>query len=183
MREKQKTKPDKGSSGSAAPKGANLPDAEDYGYRDRRVIPFAIGGTLTASGFKKKANTWYLDNPETIVIVNVQKSSYGPKYYLNVAVWLKRLGKAHVPKEHKCHIRCRWNSLIPMDEKQLERLMDLGDTSLSDEKRIAEIATLMQKYVLPFLSKSTSLEGLRSIYETHSWPSCLVDRKAQELLS
>lgn len=73
-----------------------------------RILVEAIGKPLKAAGFKKKANTWFLNNDETIAVLNLQRSSYGPQYYINVGLWLKPLGEVDIPKEHHCHIRCRW---------------------------------------------------------------------------
>jgi len=149
-----------------------------------KVMSDAFGKPLKSAGFKKKkGDTWYLAKDETILVLNLQKSNYGKQYYVNLAVWLISLGDAEAPSEHQCHVRLRWGALIPEEQKRIERLLNLEDLSISDEARIIAIGELLQKYVLPFFSKVGSLAGLQSLYRTNSLPkSCLVDRKAKELL-
>jgi Domain of unknown function (DUF4304) len=133
-------------------------------------------------GFKKKADSWYMDSDDIILVINLQKSAYGPQYYINVALWLKPLGEADCPKEHRCHIRSRWDSLVAFDEKHLARLLDL-EAPIADNERQLEIAHILKSHVVPFLSKVSTLDGVRSVYQTASWPSSLVNRSAQEFLS
>jgi hypothetical protein len=60
--------------------------------------------------------------------------------------------------------------------------LDLEDASLTDEERTSQIDSALRTYVIPFLRKTATLDGLRSIRGTDAWPSILVDRAAQELL-
>ncbi len=148
-----------------------------------QILRDAIGMPLKHAGFKQKSDSWYMANNETISVVNLQKSAYGEQYYVNVGLWLKDLGDAETPKEHHCHIRCRWKSLIQEDEKYLERLLDLDDTSFSDDERSAKIGHFVEMNVVPFLQKCASLEGLRSLYKSSVWPKAsLIHRNARELL-
>jgi len=143
----------------------------------------AFGRLLKSEGFKKRrADSWYFESADTISVVNLQKSAYGGQFYVNVAVWLKPLGEAESPPEHKCHIRCRWESLIPQDERSIQRLLNVDDVSLSDQERIAEIENVMVHHVLPFLNKAASLSDLRTLYQSGTWPSAiLVQARAQRL--
>ena len=146
------------------------------------ILAEAIGKPLKHVGFKKKTDTWYLDCDDTITVLNLQKSSYGPKYYINIGIWLKCIGEADMPRTSKCHIQFRWESLIPQDEKQLELLLDLDNRLISDQDRAYEISKMLETYFAPFLSNATSIEGLRSFYKSEGWPSCLVTVRAQEIL-
>ena len=61
--------------------------------------------TLREQGFKKAAGSWYSDRPETVLVVNLQKSQYGYSFYINLGIWLKAVGESVAPKEHHCHVR------------------------------------------------------------------------------
>lgn len=142
----------------------------------------AIGKPLKLMSFKRKSDTWHLNGDETVRVLNLQKSSYGPQYYINIGVWLNYLGQAELPKVSKCHIQFRWESLIPQDEKRLERLLDLAEKSLSDHDRAFEISNLLEAYVLPFFCIAETLNSLRTLYKSDRWPVSLVSVKAQEIL-
>lgn len=149
-----------------------------------KILSDAFGKPLKDAGFKKKrADTWYFTSEDAISVLNLQKSDYGAKYYVNVAVWLKALGDAEAPAEHHCHIRLRWKELIPEDEEELAALLDLESRSISDGERIGRIQHLLRTYIIPFLQTAQSVERLRSVFGTDRWPVCLVNRRAQELLA
>ena len=68
-----------------------------------------VGRLLEPLGFKKLHQTWHRATPDTIQIVNVQGSQWGPEYYLNVGTYLLALGQETTPPESRCHVRARIN--------------------------------------------------------------------------
>ncbi|PZS07781.1 MAG: hypothetical protein DLM55_09900 [Acidimicrobiales bacterium] len=44
--------------------------------------------------------------------LQLQKSQYGLRYYINVALWLLALGEAQFPKERTCHVRSRLSRVL-----------------------------------------------------------------------
>lgn len=149
---------------------------------EQRFLVDTIGKLLRPAGFKKKSDSWYLSSEETISVINLQKSDFGKLYFVNIGVLLKCICKEDFPKEYKCHIRFRWTSLIPQDEKKLERLMDFNDEIISDADRLREISRLLEAFILPFFSSAKTLDGLRKLFKSNNWPVCLVNVKAQEVL-
>jgi hypothetical protein len=115
-----------------------------------------------SAGFSKKSGTWYLRSPETIFVLNLQKSQYGPEYYVNVALWLRVLGEEEAHKENKCQIRTRLTQLVqPYVEARLTDLLDL-QSDIDDTSRRAELIGLLNEYVVPLIGAASSLENLRS---------------------
>jgi hypothetical protein len=77
----------------------------------REIIVQALAATATRYGFRGvRATNFYREWPETICLLSLQKSSWGPQFYINAAVWFTRLGPERRPKEYKCHIRWRVDS-------------------------------------------------------------------------
>jgi hypothetical protein len=148
-----------------------------------KLLSVAFGEPLRAVGFKKRrSDTWYRDSAEIISVLNLQKSNYGRQYYVNVALWIKELGDAESPPEPQCQVRCRWECLMPENERRAARLLNMDDTSLSDEKQVSEIQRLLNDYVLPFFLKVETLADLRSLYRSDAWPNCAVYKIAEDLL-
>ena len=59
-------------------------------------------------GFLKKVRTWRRTTSEAVQVLNLQKSSWGPApLYVNLGVYLRRLGSDPSPSENVCHIRAR----------------------------------------------------------------------------
>src|SRR5688572_11144963 len=71
-------------------------------------------------GLKKRAKTWYARSAEVLGIVNLQKSQWGPQYYVNLAFWFVALGADEVPKEREGHVRTRFDALF--DESKAAEL-------------------------------------------------------------
>lgn len=64
--------------------------------------------------YNKKRQTWYKDNSDLIIVFNIQNSSFGDDYYINLGVIIKKL--LHENKSicfSKCHIQER----IPEKDK------------------------------------------------------------------
>lgn len=147
------------------------------------VIGNAISKSLLGAGFKKKSSTWYLPTKDTISICNLQRSSYGPQYYINIAVWLNELGDSQFPKEYQCQIRFRWNKLIKKDEKRMSAILDLDDARFTDEQRQSEIVDLFNSHILPFFQRSQSKEQLLSLYKGQELPQSWLTADAKRLLN
>jgi hypothetical protein len=66
-------------------------------------VKTAMAHELRRAGFKARATNWYKHGPDALLVVNLQKSLYGPRYYINLAAWVKQLGEVEAPKEYQCH--------------------------------------------------------------------------------
>lgn len=78
------------------------------------IVKVTFDDFMKASGFVKKGGSWYSTSNDAVIVVELQKSQYGPKYYVNIAWWLRLLGNASAPKEHACHVRTRLARLAPV---------------------------------------------------------------------
>jgi hypothetical protein len=52
----------------------------------------------------KGTTRWFADGDEAIVVVEPQRSSYGPQWYINVGIYLRSLGDKERPQASSCHI-------------------------------------------------------------------------------
>ena len=50
---------------------------------------------------------WYMRTDEVIATCDLQKSQYGPSYYLNVGYYLRSSGDMTHPKSYECDISLR----------------------------------------------------------------------------
>lgn len=75
---------------------------------------------LKKAGYKKKRLTWHKDHDELILVFNIQSSQWSDRYYLNLGIYLKKIGNESKPPEYRCHVRRRLESLIPDAKLKLE---------------------------------------------------------------
>jgi hypothetical protein len=73
---------------------------------------------LKAMSFKKKARSWWRATEDSIQVVNIQKSSFGPQVYINLGIYIRSLGPELTPPEYRCHIRTRLERVVPEELTQ-----------------------------------------------------------------
>ncbi len=141
------------------------------------VIQSCIGLFLQENGYKRKANSWYLDAPEAILVVNLQKSQYSQQYYVNLGIWLKQLGVAASPKEHHCHIRGR------LSGEKTERALDLEDSGLTVEERKQALVSALKRRALPFLRSCSTAGSVKRMLRNRKLENAGVSGKVRELVN
>jgi hypothetical protein len=105
----------------------------------RNAVQKAFDRFGRAAGFEKKSGAWYRRCDEVVAVVDLQKSQYGPQYYVNVAFWLRALGEEQYPKTWKSHVQVRLGSLLtPELAERAKRLLDL-DQEIPVEQRTEEL--------------------------------------------
>ena len=62
----------------------------------------ALSRSLREKGFQKHRKTWHKDQEVTIAVINLQKSQWGEQFYINLGIYVKRLGPLATPKEYEC---------------------------------------------------------------------------------
>lgn len=150
---------------------------------DKKLFIEAVGRKLKPAGFKKANSvTWYRRNDETVSVLNLQRSLYSAQYYINVALWLNALGDLSAPREHLCHVRFRWEKIVQADDGLLSDLTNFEDVSVTDELRSAQIADLLERDVLPFFARTTTLREIKDFHKRNAWLKHCATGDAAELL-
>lgn len=82
-----------------------------------RMLPLSaqIAQPLKALGFTKKSDSWWRQSQDAVQVLNIQKSPFGERIYVNLGIYLKALGTETTPPERRCHVQVR-----------LERIADPG---------------------------------------------------------
>ncbi|BCG84658.1 hypothetical protein MesoLj113c_07680 [Mesorhizobium sp. 113-3-9] len=145
----------------------------------REIISQALVKTASHYGFRGvRATNFYREWPETICLLNLQKSSWGPQFYLNAAVWFRRLGLERRPKEHNCHIRWRVNSQMEdTRSKAFTQALNL-EYGLPDDQRQSIVRDGVDTYGFGLLARCESeLTALQVADECE--PHVMVDIKAR----
>jgi hypothetical protein len=133
------------------------------------------------AGGEKKSGGWYWRSDEVIAVVDLQKSQYGPQYYVNVAFWLRAFGDVRYPKSWKSHIRVRLEALPGVELEEVGCLLDL-DCNTPDKQRVDELGGLLVASVIPLIRRGASLDGLRSMIGDGTLKAAAIRGPAQEKL-
>jgi hypothetical protein len=144
------------------------------------VIKVRIDKCASEVGFIRQSGAWYLRQAETIAVIDLQKSDFGQRYYINIALWLLPLGDTRYPKEWTCHIRTRADALFPEREETLKLALDL-DSPMTDAERVSELVNVLNM-LLPMFRSCATIDGLGSSEGLRLVKASLVMGPAQELL-
>lgn len=146
------------------------------------VLRLTFNGFAKAAGFSKKSGVWCRRQHETIAVLELQKSQYGPQYYVNVALWLLELGEAECPKEHACHLRSRLDELFPAHEDQLKIVLNLDNPTLTEVERREKFESILNEQLLPLIDSSSTLEGVKTLVADDRLGMFLITGSAQRVL-
>jgi hypothetical protein len=141
-----------------------------------------ISAVLVPAGFRKRKDTWYKANEDTITLLNLQKSQYGGQYFVNLAVYLRDLGTATSPSEHQSHIRVRLTAIAGGEASAIDEALDLEQPNMSTEKRRTTLTRALTTMALPFLSERSVLAHVRELHAQGSLGPVLITRATVTLL-
>lgn len=147
------------------------------------VVKATFGQVMKQYGFTRSSDGWYKNTADAILVANLQKSSYGPRYYINLAVWLRALGEVAYPKEYQCHIRLRATHLVSGQEVFWEtQVFDLESDTIGDTRRAELIRSFLGEQVMPAFLSYGSLETLRRQYHDGHMQGIAVSVAARRVL-
>ena len=132
-------------------------------------IEHILAKLLKPEGFRKKGKTWHLETPDTIGVINLQRSRFSSCHYLNIGIFVKSLPELAeefpqdrlLPKSYRCHFQLRLPDLM-QDREKGEALFDLNNVGIGSAQREAGIVESIRKYALPLLKNLTSLDAIKA---------------------
>jgi len=137
-----------------------------------------IASLMKQNGFRKgRASTWYLDQQDCIFVINLQRSRFGPQYYINLGAYYKEYGDEGRPKEECCHVRTRLDSLTNHD---IARALNLDDQSIEDSYRISWISECVNTTMMDYFESINSLHKVKHLIKCGELKNSFVHRILKE---
>ncbi|HTO08143.1 MAG TPA: DUF4304 domain-containing protein [Myxococcota bacterium] len=109
---------------------------------DRVAVEKVVAKLLKPGGYKKSRSTWHRVLPETVLVVNIQGSEWGPSLYMNLGVYLRGLGEETSPPEYRCHLRTRLDRVVEHPSSLAAALELHSDMPISERERIVADALM-----------------------------------------
>jgi hypothetical protein len=135
-----------------------------------------------SGGFIKRSSTWFRRSPETTIGLNLQKSQYEPKYFLNIGIWINELHAEQLRGIETADIVARDGDVAPDAEAELRWLLDSRSDLLGGE-RAEKLSEYFRDALLPALQLFASVDSLRSPAGKELLQNLLVSGPAQSLIS
>jgi hypothetical protein len=135
----------------------------------------AVAGALRSNVFKKKSRTWWRTTDDVIQVVNLQKSAYGERLYVNLGLYIRSLGSEQNPPEYRCHIRVRLERLVP------EPLYSSVASATSDTEPSDGLLEALLVHGVQWLERLASPAGRRTFLREAVSAYCYVSMRAREV--
>jgi len=117
-----------------------------------------LGDVAARFGFERAYGGWFMESPETIIVLDLQKSNYGDYYYLNIKIYVQGLfGKKY--KRGKELVRSEVGNVFMRppttydDVFNMETVIDLRD-------RVKGLHHLFSEYIQPIATLASTRGGI-----------------------
>jgi hypothetical protein len=136
-----------------------------------------------AVGMELHKRAWYQRTEEVITVCGLQKSQYGPSYYVNVGFNFAGLDSDPHPHPERCHLRVRIEQFI-RDEGQVAEVRGLLDLEREIDESVREdrLFEIFDEYLAPVVRRSSSVAGIRAMVADGTLPDYMLTLKARQVL-
>jgi len=135
-----------------------------------------IAQPLKELGFRKKSRTWWRHNDDTIQVLNLQKSPYGERMYVNLGIYVRALGTEDLPPENRCHLQVRLERV-----SNAERWGSVASAE-SDREPTPELIAAVLVDGVAWLDRLSTLAGIREYIDSGGASNGLVSSTVRQLL-
>lgn len=80
--------------------------------REIDLVKETVYGFATNKGFTRKSTIMWLEDKETIGLLQLQRSNYSPLYFMNVGLWIKALEPDFRPTQRQWHMSGRIEGMV-----------------------------------------------------------------------
>jgi hypothetical protein len=146
---------------------------------DAKDLEKLLTSLLRPVAFRREGRNWRLDLSDVIQVVNLQRSRWSDSFYLNIGIFVRavqnepgRVRSEAKPNIVECHFRIRLEDLftgppvpptkISAEQIRLHELLNLEDRRIGPATREAELRSMIEQRMLPFLELCRTEAGILS---------------------
>ncbi|MEL7064349.1 MAG: DUF4304 domain-containing protein [Bacteroidota bacterium] len=112
-------------------------------------------------GLRKAFSGWFRQSKECIVVLVLQKSSYGNYYQLNIMSFIQGLFKKQYQVD-KSLFKSSMGDVNGSEPQEYRNVLDL-DVPMNDDERVIHLARLFKDHVSPFVDKVLTKSGISKL--------------------
>jgi hypothetical protein len=118
-----------------------------------------------------------------VTVCALQKSQYGPRYYVNIGCNFVRLDGQPHPRAEDCHLTLRVDDLLGTDAgvMELRALLDL-EIPMPERDREERLFEIFEDRLVPAVHLSATVAGLDDMTADGTLPDYTLTRTAREVL-
>ncbi|MER9683902.1 DUF4304 domain-containing protein [Mesorhizobium sp. M0184] len=129
---------------------------------NKKELESLLNRELLTHGFKKKSTSWYRQDEGALQVINLQKSNFGLRFYLNLGCVPNGMTVEGMPtpKEYECPIKIRLGGAFPDKKLEIEEAFNLENSKFDDRERSAIISNITSNLIIPFLENMKDASSL-----------------------
>lgn len=149
---------------------------------ERNIVQTTFDAFGKSLGGVKRSGSWYTTGADAVVVMDLQKSQYSVRYFINLGIWFLGVGASDWPKVPNCHVETRLTRITANAEEKdyVDRLLDM-EFPLADEERNQKLLARFSR-IEPVLVASLTLDGLINGAGRELLDASLVSRDGQTYL-
>lgn len=147
--------------------------------RPRTPVHVAFDRFGREAGLELHRRAWYQRADEVVTVCGLQKSQYGPSYYVNVGFNFTTLDADPHPHPEGCHLTVRIGEFV--SGLELRELLDL-DAPIADSARESRLFDIFARRLEPVVQRATSVDGLRAMVADGTLPGYVLTLKARDVM-
>lgn len=140
--------------------------------------------------FERKGSNWFDRNDDRVLVVNLQRSLYGPMFFVNCGIWLNAVEQVRFPKDNHCHLRTRIEYVEDACSEdadtearaELVALLLDAEASMPDTARKADLEPIVQSAVTRLRSWTRTLDSIREAWDRGDFDAYSTDVSAYAVL-
>lgn len=130
---------------------------------DSKKFKSLFSEMAVAYDFEKAFGGWFKESPECIAVLELQKSSYADRFYLNIKIFIKgAFGKIYKP--NKDLIKSSMGHINASETTEYSDAL-FFDEPMEDDIREELLKDLFEKHIIPFTNKTLSKSGIRKLVD------------------
>ena len=147
---------------------------------DKKKFKKLLGDTFVGCGFLRKGKAWVREGKDSTLVLDLQKSDYDDKYYINFGIWLNRFGVPEQLAAYRCHLNIRLDALFPEDVRTIE---EGGRVDAHSNDALDKLVDLIQTKFLPLSGDCLDETRLRQLLAAGRFQRGLVLAIAKDALA
>jgi hypothetical protein len=132
---------------------------------DNKNFKKIFGEIAKQHSFEPAFGGWFRESGECIVILYLQKSNFGNRYYFYIKTYVHGLFNDHYEKSKSLVINNLYAILWGVPN-QYHYLFHLNDP-IDDNERTEKIKKVFDEEVVPYINKALTLEGIRQLSQEY----------------
>lgn len=117
-----------------------------------------FGEVAARYGFERAYGGWFIESPETLIVLDLQRSNHRPYYYLNIKVYVQGLFGNRYRREKKL-VKTDVGDVFTRSPTEYDEFFSL-ESSMELSDREGGLNRLFDEYIRPMVTSASTKSGI-----------------------